>query len=101
MTLHKKPINLHYQAGFVSPLRKQKILTELKSIYPIWEERFSKNNPPPAGQSQRRLLRPVYWLGNWQFACLNYYHPPKGVEFRCVEAEPFPSEMQSMVSEIE
>ncbi len=70
-------------------------------LHPIWENRFSKHNPPPAGQPQRRLLRPVYWLGNWQFACLNYYHPPKGIEFRCVEAEPFPPEMQAMVDEIQ
>ncbi len=97
----KKAINLHYQAGFVSPLRKQRILGELKAVHPIWEERFSSNNPPPAGQAQRRLLRPVYWLGNWQFACLNYYHPPKGIEFRCVEAEAFPDEIQQMVDEIE
>lgn len=76
------------------------ILAELKALHPIWENRFSKNNPPPVGQSQRRLLRPVYWLGNWQFACLNYYHPPKGIEFRCVEAEPFPPQMQALVDEI-
>jgi hypothetical protein len=76
------------------------ILDELSKLHPIWEYRYSKHNPPPPGQTQRRLLRPVYWLGNWQFACLNYYHPPKGIDFRCVEAEPFPSEMQCMVDEI-
>jgi alkylated DNA repair dioxygenase AlkB len=91
---------LVYRPGFVSPQRKKAILHELESFFPIWENRFSKHNPPP-GQTQRRLLRPVYWLGNWQFACLNYYHPPKGIKFRCVEAEPFPPEMQRMVEEIE
>ncbi len=94
-------MNLHYQPGFVSPDRKQNLMQELSGIHPIWEERYSKHNPPTAGQLQRRLLRPVYWLGNWQFACLNYYHPPKGIEFRCVKAEPFPPEMQRMVHEIE
>jgi alkylated DNA repair protein (DNA oxidative demethylase) len=92
---------LIYKPQFISKIRKQKILSEVKQLYPIWEYRFSKSNPPPAGQENRRLLRPVYWLGNWQFACLNYYHPPKGIEFRCVEAEAFPPEMQSMVNEIE
>jgi alkylated DNA repair dioxygenase AlkB len=92
---------LIYRPEFVSPERKQRILSELKQLYPIWENRFSKSNPPPQGQPNRRLLRPVYWLGNWQFACLNYYHPPKGIEFRCVKAEPFPPEMQSIVNEIE
>src|SRR5688500_8141928 len=92
---------LIYRPQFVSPERKKLLLSELKQLYPIWENRFSKSNPPPSGQPNRRLLRPVYWLGNWQFACLNYYHPPKGIEFRCVEAEPFPPEMQAMVNEIE
>lgn len=95
------PRGLLYRSDFVSPARKARILDELRSLFPIWENRFSKHNPPPAGQEQRRLLRPVYWLGNWQFACLNYYHPPKGIEYRCVQAEPFPPEMQAMVDEIE
>ena len=92
---------LIYKPEFISTQRKETILQELRSFYPIWEERYSKNNPPPPGQEQRRLLRPVYWLGNWQFACLNYYHPPKGTEFRCVQAEAFPPEMQAMVDEIQ
>lgn len=92
--------NLIYREGFVSPALRAELLRELKSFYPIWENRFSKSNPPPEGTAQRRLLRPVYWLGNWQFACLNYYHPPKGIEFRCVKAEPFPPAMQMMVDEI-
>ena len=36
-------------------------------------------------------MRPVYWLGGWQFACLDYYRPPDGVDDRCVRAEPFPA----------
>lgn len=73
----------------------------LTELHPIWEERYSKNNPPPAGKEQRRLLRPVYWLGSWQFACLDYYHPPKGIENRCVRAEPFPPALQKIVARIE
>lgn len=47
------------------------------------------------------LLRPVYWLGNWQFACLDYYRPPKGVHHRCVRAEPFPPVLMKLVEKAE
>ena len=43
----------------------------------------------------------MYWLGNWQFACLDYYRPPKGVKDRCVRAEPFPPVLQRQVEKIE
>ena len=92
---------LYYNRFFVSKADRQKILDWLMTIYPIWENRFSKHNPPPEGESQRRLLRPVYWLGNWQFACLNYYHPPKGVLHRCVKAEPFPPELARLIRKVE
>lgn len=91
----------HYDARFVSPKDRAEFLAWLRAIHPIWEERFSAHHPPPPGQQQRRLLRPVYWLGNWQFACLGYYHPPKGIQNRCVRAEPFPPVMQRWVREIE
>lgn len=93
--------SLIYVPSYVSAQDKKEILHDLKSLFPIWEMRYSEHNPPPAGQSQRQLLRPVYWLGNWQFACLNYYHPPKGIDFRCVQAEPFPPVMQKWIRQIE
>jgi alkylated DNA repair dioxygenase AlkB len=92
---------LYYNRAFVSPRDRAEILAWLGTIHPIWEERYSKHNPPPPGEKQRLLLRPVYWLGNWQFACLDYYHPPKGVHNRCVRAEPFPAVLQGMVARIE
>jgi alkylated DNA repair dioxygenase AlkB len=73
----------------------------LSTLVPIWEQRFSTRRPPPAGQEQRGLLRPVYWLGNWQFACLDYYRPPNGVHGRCVAAEPFPEVLAHLVARIE
>lgn len=76
-------------------------LQEILCYKPIWESRFSENNPPPKGEKNRILLRPVYWLGNWQFACLNYYHPPKGIEFRCVKAENYPPRLQKIVLDME
>lgn len=85
----------------ISAAEKREIEAYLATLKPIWEMRYSKNNPPPEGQLQRELLRPVYWLGNWQFACLNYYHPPKGIENRCVRAEPYPPVLQSIVHRCE
>lgn len=97
----RKYQNLIYKATYISPSEKQEILQYLSTLHPIWEMRYSKNNPPPEGQSQRQLLRPVYWLGNWQFACLNYYHPPKGIYDRCVSAEPYPPVLRDIVDHIE
>ncbi len=92
---------LLYRRAFVSKKDREEILAWLSGVYPIWEERYSANNPPPEGEKQRQLLRPVYWLGNWQFACLNYYHPPQGILHRCVKAEPFPPVLARMVKQIE
>lgn len=92
---------LIYQPGFVSSAERAECLKYFASLHPIWEQRYSDSNPSPEGTENRILLRPVYWLGNWQFACLNYYHPPKGIDHRCVEAEPFPPVLRSLVSRIE
>lgn len=99
-TLEKIP-GLIYHGRFISREKKAEFLSYFQTLYPLFEMRFSKNNPPPEGDTQRPLLRPVYWLGNWQFACLNYYHPPKGVEYRCMKAEAFPPFMQKIVNDIE
>lgn len=93
--------NLIYKPGYITKPERTEILEYLATLHPIWEMRYSKNNPPPADQQQRRLLRPVYWLGNWQFACLNYYHPPKGLYHRCVSAEPYPAVLANLVQKIE
>ncbi len=90
-----------YLTQFVSRLNKVAILKELETLYPIWEKRYSEHLPSFPGRENRWLLRPVYWLGNWQFACLDYYHPPKGIENRCVQAEPYPLTIANLVTEIE
>ena len=94
-------LNLIYQANYITPNEKKEIIRYLESLYPIWEMRFSASNPPPEGEPNRPLLRPVYWLGNWQFACLDYYHPPKGIQNRCVEAESYPPVLEKIVKKIE
>lgn len=97
----KKNHNLIYRPQFISKDEKSSILNYLSTLHPLWENRFSESNPPPAGDTQRSLLRPVYWLGNWQFACLDYYHPPKGINYRCVAAETYPAVLADIVRKIE
>ena len=92
---------LIYTPQFVKAKEKEAIFAYLRGLHPIWEMRFSKHNPPPEGSANRQLLRPVYWLGNWQFACLDYYHPPKGLYNRCVQAEAFPPVLAELVAKIE
>ena len=79
----RQNLNLIYKPEFISTQDQKQIIHYLESLFPLWEMRFSKSNPPPENEDNRSLLRPVYWLGNWQFACLDYYHPPKGLKFRC------------------
>jgi len=92
---------LHYDAGFLSLAARAELIAFVATLHPLWEQRFSQLRPLPEGETQRRLLRPVYWLGNWQFACLDYYRPPHGVLDRCVAAEPFPPVLARLVSVIE
>lgn len=86
---------------FVDAQHRAALLGWLEKLHPLWEQRYSEGNPPPPGRQQRQLLRPVYWLGNWQFACLGYYRPPGGVRDRCVRAEPFPAALDQLVRLIE
>jgi len=92
---------LFYHPTFIKKSEREEIINWLKTLHPIWEMRFSEHNPPPEGDEQRRLLRPVYWLGNWQFACLNYYHPPKGIHNRCVKGEDYPQVLKKILDTVE
>ncbi len=92
---------LFYHPTFVKKADREEILSWLKTLHPIWEWRYSEHNPPPPEDVQRKLLRPVYWLGNWQFACLNYYHPPKGIHNRCIKAEDYPPVLKRLLKLIE
>ena len=90
-----------YEPSFVDPAARAEILAWLATLHPLWEMRYSTRRPPPPGKEQRSLLRPVYWLGNWQFACLGYYEPPKRVRDVAVAAEPFPPVLARLVAIIE
>jgi alkylated DNA repair dioxygenase AlkB len=90
-----------YEPGFVDDAANTEILAWLGTLRPLWEMRYSTKRPPPAGKEQRPLLRPVYWLGNWQFACLGYYEPPKRWRDVAVAAEPFPAVLARSIAAVE
>lgn len=95
------PRGHHYFPGYLLARDREQLLTWLGTLKPIWEQRYSTVRGPPAGHQQRPLLRPVYWLGSWQFACLDYYRPPRGTANRCVAAEPFPGTLARIVADAE
>ncbi len=90
-----------YLPDYLDDASRRAVLDWLRTLHPLWEQRYSTRRPPPAGKAQRPLLRPVYWLGNWQFACLGYYEPPRGVRDRCVAAEVFPPVLATMIADVE
>lgn len=90
-----------YVPGFVSIADRAELLATLALLAPLWELRYSTERPLPPREAQRPLLRPVYWLGNWQFACLGYYHPVKRRRDAAVGAEPFPPVLARLVATIE
>ena len=90
-----------YEQSFIDVHARAEILAWLATLRPLWEMRYSTRRPLPSGKQQRPLLRPVYWLGNWQFACLGYYEPPKRVRDAAVAAEPFPPVLARLVATIE
>lgn len=90
-----------YEPGFIDDRARADILAWLATLTPLWEQRFSTKRPLPPGKQQRPLLRPVYWLGNWQFACLGYYEPPRRWRDVAVAAEPFPPALARLVTKIE
>jgi len=90
-----------YEPGFIGERARTEILAWLQTLRPLWEMRYSTKRPPPPGKQQKPLLRPVYWLGNWQFACLGYYEPPRRVRHTAIAAEPFPPVLAKLVATIE
>lgn len=90
-----------YDPAFIDDAARGEILAWLGKLVPLWEMRYSTTRPLPSGKQQRQLLRPVYWLGNWQFACLGYYEPPRRTVNVAVAAEPFPAVLARLVAVIE
>lgn len=96
----KTPGVIHEDRFILKP-ESEALSAWLETLHPLWEERHGDERGLRQGQTKRRLLRPVYWLGGWQFACLNYYNPPEYVDERVVAAEPFPDVLRSIVERVE
>lgn len=90
-----------YYSSFLSAAEREQVLHYLGGLHPIWEKRFSSHRPLPPNQTQRLLLRPVYWLGGWQFACHGYYRPPQRTLGSVIAAEPIPAVLASILAKVE
>lgn len=79
-----------YLPRFITNTESAELICYFAEITPLWEARHTGDENARPGRHHRRLTRPVYWLGAWQFACLGYYAEPDHRTDRCVRAEPFP-----------
>jgi len=89
-----------YLPRFVEPGEADFLINYFGTLPALWENRHSQGKHARQGQRERRILRPVYWLGAWQFACLGYYSEPDFQRDRCVRAEPFPAPMQAILARL-
>jgi alkylated DNA repair dioxygenase AlkB len=90
-----------YLPRFIGEAEGEALLAYFGSLTPLWESRHVGEHAAREGQKERRLTRPVYWLGAWQFACLGYYSPPKYVDEKCVRAEPLPQLMREVLERLQ
>ena len=90
-----------YLPQFITKEESEQLLEYFSSVQPLWEQRHTGEESERASKHSRRLTRPVYWLGAWQFACLGYYAEPNYRENRCVRAEPFPEVMQEILNRLQ
>jgi len=89
-----------YLPQFISKDEAAQLISYFGQVHPLWERRHHGRNFARDVEHPRRLTRPVYWLGAWQFACLGYYSEPKHREERCVRAEPLPPLMQDILARL-
>ena len=94
------PNGLIYDGEFIDREARNELRAWLADQHPLWENRHGDGRTAREGQRRRRLLRPVIWLGGWQFACLNYYRTGHELH-RVVEAEPFPPALVPLVARVE
>ena len=94
------------RAGFsylprcITQAEAEALIAYFAEIVPLWEQRHRGSQHQRSGEHGRRLTRPVYWLGAWQFACLGYYAEPDHREGRCLRAEPFPPVMRAILDRL-
>lgn len=92
---------LSYMPRFMSVDEAEELASAFAQLHPIWERRHALDDRPRQGAGQRRLTRPVYWLGGWQFASLGYYAHPDHLVDRCVRSDPFPEILQTLLQRME
>ena len=59
---------LIYDPDFIDREARAELRAWLAEQHPLWEDRHAPGHAGRDGQKRRRLLRPVIWLGGWQFA---------------------------------
>lgn len=89
-----------YLPRFITSAEGEALIAYFGKISPVWEQRHREQAHGRSENHSRRLTRPVYWLGAWQFACLGYYAEPHYREDRCVRAEPFPPVMSAILGRL-
>lgn len=91
-----------YLPRFITQAESDELLRYFGSLKPLWESRYVGDDSVRQGATatSRRLTRPVYWLGAWQFACLGYYAEPEHLHEKCLRAEPFPAVMQGVLDRL-
>lgn len=88
---------LTYSPQFITKEESEELIEYFGSLQPLWEQRFRDQQKQRSDNHSRRLTRPVYWLGAWQFATLGYYAEPNHREHRCLRAETIPDVMQKIL----
>ena len=86
-----------YHPHFISKAESEELINYFGSLHPLWEQRFRDHSRVRSKNHPRRLTRPVYWLGAWQFATLGYYAEPDHREHRCLRAEALPAVMKEIL----
>ncbi len=90
-----------YAPQLIGKGESESLIEYFGSLHPLWEQRYRDESNPRNDSHSRRLTRPVYWLGAWQFACLGYYSEPDHREHRCVRADPFPAVVRTILNRLE
>ena len=89
-----------YLPRFIQKEEALELIDYFAGLVPIWEQRHGDDDHQRSGGHGRRLTRPVYWLGAWQFACLGYYAEPDHREDRCLRGEQLPAVMQGILKRL-
>ena len=84
-----------YLPRFIHKEESLELIDYFAGLVPIWEQRHRGEDHGRSSGHGRRLTRPVYWLGAWQFACLGYYAEPDHRKGRCLRGERLPAVMRT------